>query len=208
MRDESQLVEAAKAGDCEAFGELIRRLDRSLFRVAWHVLRHREDAEDAVQSACLKAFQHIASFRNESSFCTWLLKITFHESLSRLRANNKARAMLEETDVYVGVEFAQRDIADWKLHPERLFARAELNRRLRQFLEELPLGQSAVFILRDVEGLSTAEVAEILNLSVSNVKVRLLRARLQLRDKLSVDFNIEPLPETSELATLPSAIGT
>src|SRR5260370_2770318 len=104
MRDEHQLVEAAKAGDSEAFGELIQRLEQRLFRVAQHILRHREDAEDAVQSATLKAFQHIGSFRNESSFCTWLLKITVNESLGRLRARSRDQAALQDTDFYADNE--------------------------------------------------------------------------------------------------------
>ena len=206
MRDESQLVEAARQGDAEAFGELVQGLDRRLFRVAQHILRHREDAEDAVQSACLKAFTHISTFRNESRFSTWLLRITVNESLGRLRSRSRDQAVLEDTDTYVGDVFEQRDIADWKMHPERLFARAELDRLLRKFLEELPLGQSMVFILRDVEQFNTAETAEALKLSAGNVKIRLLRARLQLREKLSAHFNAEPRRETRAMAARATAV--
>ncbi len=188
MSDETGLVQAAQAGDVNAFGDLVRMYDRRLFRVALHILRHREDAEDAVQNACLSAFLHIDSFRAECRFSTWLLKITVNESLTRLRMRNHEQGATEALDSWVEEVFEQREIPDWRLHPERQYQRAELRKLLRAALEELPVAYSVVFLLRDIEGFNTAEVAEMLRITISATKVRLLRARLKLRDKLGIHF--------------------
>lgn len=188
MLDETRLVESAKNGNVEAFGDLVRMYDRRLFRVALHILHHREDAEDAVQNACLSAFQHMAGFRGECKFSTWLLKITVNEALTRLRSRNHEQAATDGLDSWVEEVFEQRDIPDWRLHPERQYQRAELRRLLQNALEQLPVAYSVVFMLRDIEGFSTAEVADALRITVSATKVRLLRARLKLRDKLGVHF--------------------
>jgi RNA polymerase sigma-70 factor (ECF subfamily) len=188
MPDDQDLVEQAKQGNCEAFGELVRRYDRRLFRLALHILRHREDAEDTVQNACLSAYQHISGFRAECKFSTWLMKITVNEALSRLRSRNSEQSATDGLDTWVDDVFEQRELPDWRLHPERQYQQAELRRLLRNALEELPVTYSTVFLLRDVEGFSTAEVADALSLTISATKVRLLRARLKLRAKLEKHF--------------------
>jgi RNA polymerase sigma-70 factor, ECF subfamily len=188
MLDDDVLVAQAQKGSCEAFGELIRRYDRRLYRVALHILRHREDAEDVVQNACLSAYQHIAGFRAECRFSTWVMKITVTEALSRLRSRGNEQSSTEGLDTFVDDVFEQRELPDWRLHPERQYQQSELRRLLRNALEELPVGYSTVFLLRDVEGFSTAEVAEALRLTISATKVRLLRARLKLRSKLEKHF--------------------
>ena len=189
MPDDDVLVEQARQGSCDAFSELIRRYDRRLYRVALHILRHREDAEDTVQNACLSAYQHISGFRAECRFSTWLMKITVNEALSRLRSRNSEQSATDGLDTWVDEVFEQREVPDWRLHPERQYQRAELRRLLRSALEDLPVAYSVVFMLRDVEGFSTAEVAESLRLTISATKVRLLRARLKLRAKLEKHFS-------------------
>jgi len=188
MLEDDVLVSQAQKGNCEAFGELIRRYDRRLYRVTLHILRHREDAEDAVQNACLSAYQHIAGFRAECRFSTWLMKIAVNEALSRLRSRNNEQSATDGLDTWVDEVFEQRELPDWRLHPERQYQQSELRRLLRAALEELPVAYSTVFLLRDVEGFSTAEVAEALSLTISATKVRLLRARLKLRNKLEKHF--------------------
>jgi RNA polymerase sigma-70 factor, ECF subfamily len=188
MPDDEVLVQQAQQGSCDAFGELIRRYDRRLYRLALHILRHREDAEDVVQNACLSAYQHIAGFRAECKFSTWLMKITVNEALSRLRSRNNEQSATDGIDTWVDDVFEQRELPDWRLHPERQYQQSELRRLLRNALEELPVAYSTVFMLRDVEGFSTAEVADALSLTISATKVRLLRARLKLRSKLEKHF--------------------
>ena len=196
MPEDDVLVAQAQRGSCEAFSELIRRYDRRIYRVALHILRHREDAEDVVQNACLSAYQHIAGFRAECRFSTWLMKITVNEALSRLRSRNNEQSSTDGLDTWVDDVFEQRELPDWRLHPERQYQRAELRRLLRTALEELPVAYSVVFMLRDVEGFSTQEVAESLRLTISATKVRLLRARLKLRAKLEKHFESVVAGET------------
>jgi RNA polymerase sigma-70 factor (ECF subfamily) len=188
MPDDDVLVAQAQQGSCEAFGELIRRYDRRLYRLALHILRHREDAEDTVQNACLSAYQHIGGFRRECRFSTWLMKIAVNEALSRLRSRSHEQSATDTLDAWVDDVFEPRELPDWRLHPERQYARSELRALLRRSLEELPVAYSTVFLLRDVEGFSTAEVADALSLTISATKVRLLRARLKLRAKLEKHF--------------------
>ena len=205
MLDEARLVESAQKGNVEAFGDLVRMYDRRLFRVALHILHHREDAEDVVQNACLSAFQHVAGFRGECRFSTWLLKITVNEALTRLRSRNHEQASTDGLDSWVEEVFEQRDIPDWRLHPERQYQRAELRCLLQNALEQLPVAYSVVFMLRDIEGFSTAEVADALRITISATKVRLLRARLKLRDKLGVHFQSRAKQAKAASARVPTA---
>lgn len=203
MLDDEVLVVQAQKGSCEAFGDLIRRYDRRLFRVALHILRHREDAEDVVQNACLSAYQHIGGFRAECRFSTWLMKITVNEALSRLRSRNNEQSATDGLDTWVDDVFQQRELPDWRLHPERQYQRAELRALLRAALEELPVAYSIVFLLRDVEGFSTAEVADSLRLTISATKVRLLRARLKLRARLEKYFEFPAVRSVARSAGHP-----
>jgi RNA polymerase sigma-70 factor, ECF subfamily len=184
------LVDAARNGDLASFEELVRRYDRNVFRIANHITQNREDAEDVVQDAFLKAYQNLGSFQGQSKFYTWLVRIAVNEALMRLRRRRTGagRTVSLDEEVDTGEDTVPRDVADWSPNPEQLYNQAELKDLLDRTIQGLPASFRTVFVLRDVEGLSTEETAEALGLSVPAVKSRLLRARLQLRERLSKHF--------------------
>jgi RNA polymerase sigma-70 factor (ECF subfamily) len=186
--DELSLVRAAKAGSMEAFEQLIRRYDRNVFRIAQHITQNREDAEDVVQDAFLKAFQNLQGFQEQSKFYTWLVRIAVNEALMKLRKRRTGKIVSLDEDVQTEDDSVPREVADWSPNPEQLYNQAELKDILEKTIQGLPAGFRTVFVLRDVEGLSTEETAEALNLSIPAVKSRLLRARLQLRNRLTKFF--------------------
>jgi RNA polymerase sigma-70 factor, ECF subfamily len=188
--DDLALVHASKSGDVAAFEELVKRYDRKLLRIAHHVTHNQEDAEDAVQEAFLKAFQHLAQFRENSKFSTWLIRITLNQSLMKLRKQRATRELSFVNDFQPEEDSLPIDVADWAPNPEELYGAAELREILRKTLQELGPGLRVVFVLRDIEGLSLEQTAEALDLSLAAVKARSRRARLQLRERLSEHFNI------------------
>jgi RNA polymerase sigma-70 factor (ECF subfamily) len=188
ISDESVLVDAARNGDVGAFEQLVRRYDRNVFRIAQHITQNREDAEDVVQDAFLKAFRNLGQFQGQSKFYTWLVRIAVNEALMRLRRRRPERMVSLDEDVKTEEDSMPREVADWSPNPEQLYSQAELKDILSKTIQGLPPGFRAVFVLRDVEALSTEETAEALNLSIPAVKSRLLRARLQLRERLNKFF--------------------
>ena len=188
VSDESVLVDAARNGDVGAFEQLVRRYDRNVFRIAQHITQNREDAEDVVQDAFLKAFQNLGQFQGKSKFYTWLVRIAVNESLMRLRRRHPERMVSLDEGVKTEEGSMPREVADWYPNPEQLYSQAELKGILSKTIQGLPLVFRTVFVLRDVEALSTEETAEALNLSIPAVKSRLMRARLKLRDRLNKYF--------------------
>ena len=186
--DESVLVNAARKGDIAAFEQLVRRYDRNVFRIAQHITQNREDAEDVVQDAFLKAYQNLGQFQGQSKFYTWLVRIAVNEALMRLRRRRPERMVSLDEDVKTEEDSMPREIADWTPNPEQQYNQAELKDILSRTIQGLPTSFRTVFVLRDVEGLSTEETAEALGLSIPAVKSRLLRARLQLRERLTKYF--------------------
>jgi RNA polymerase sigma-70 factor (ECF subfamily) len=182
------LVERARAGDSTAFEQLVRQYERQIFRVAQHITQNREDAEDIVQDAFFKAYQKLDQFQGNSKFSTWLVRIAVNESLMRLRKRKTSKTVSMDQDVETDEGSIPRDFAEWRPNPEQQYNQAELGDILRKTIQGLPPGFRTVFTLRDIENLSTEETAEALGLSVPAVKSRLLRARLQLRERLSRYF--------------------
>jgi RNA polymerase sigma-70 factor (ECF subfamily) len=191
------LVHSAKEGDTSAFEQLIKRHTSTIFRVAMHITSSREDSEDIVQDAFLKAFRSIHRFEERARFSTWLTRIAVNEALIKLRGSRRALTISIDEETDDSVALADR-VADWRPDPEQLYSTAELRAILQQALASLPDSYRVVFLLRDVEGLSIAETAEMLGLCVSNVKARLFRARLKLRKHLSQHF------EHGEMGTVSS----
>lgn len=186
--DDLALVHASKRGDIGAFEELVKRYDRKLLRIAHHLMHNREDAEDMVQEAFLKAFLHLDQFREDSKFSTWLIRITLNQSLMKLRKQRSIKETSIDKDFQSDEDSFPIDVTDWAPNPEELYRASELKGILRKTLQELGEGLRVVFVLRDMEGLSTAQTAEALGLSLAAVKARSFRARLQLRERLSKYF--------------------
>jgi RNA polymerase sigma-70 factor (ECF subfamily) len=185
--DEHLLVAAAKAGDRAAFEELVNRYERKIFRLTMNVTGNREDAEDAMQDAFLKSYTHLQSFQGDSRFYTWLVRIAANEALMRLRKRRPNQFSLDEP-IEGKDDVMPREIEDWGPSPEQRYAQTEMQEILNEVIEKLEPNFRTVFVLRDVEELSTEETAQALGISVPAVKSRLLRARLSLRQKLSRYF--------------------
>ncbi len=186
--DESALVAKAREGDLQAFNELVNSYSRKIFRLAKHITQNDEDAEDVLQETFLKAFEHLGDFQGQSKFYTWIVRIAVNESLMKLRKRKSDRSVPLDEPVDTGEDTVVREIAVWDENPEQKYSREELGQILDEAVEGLRPAFRTVFVLRDIEELSTEETAEALGISVPAVKSRLLRARLQLREKLTRFF--------------------
>jgi len=185
--DDVALVDAAKQGDMAAFEQLVKRHTDMIFRVAMHIMACREDAEEVVQDAFLRAFQHLQDFEGRARFSTWLTRIAVNAALMKLRNLRRATTVSIDQEADEGGTLADK-VADWRPSPEQLYSRTELREILQRALASLPHAYRIVFLLRDVEGVSVVDTAEMLGLSIPNVKARLFRARLKLREQLSRHF--------------------
>ena len=185
--DEHLLVAAAKKGDTAAFEELVNRYESKIFRLTKNITGNREDAEDAMQDAFLKAYAHLGGFQGDSRFYTWLVRIAANEALMRLRKRRPGEFSLDEP-VEGDADLMPRELEDWRPNPEREYAQAEMQGILAEVIEKLEPEYRIVLVLRDLEELSTQETADVLGISITAVKSRLLRARLKLREKLNRHF--------------------
>jgi RNA polymerase sigma-70 factor, ECF subfamily len=186
---DSELVRQAQAGDYQAFEALVARHEQPLYATAWHLTHSHHDAQDVVQNTFLSAIEHLPSFRGDSSFSTWVTRIAVNSALKVLRARRLHPAVaLEAADGDGEPLPVPQYIADWRQDPALAVERRELRAILDDAISRLPELQRLVFVLRDVQGLSVRETAEVLELSEGNVKVRLLRARLALRELLTGRF--------------------
>ena len=186
--DESDLVARAKAGDAQAFTELVTHYQRKIYRLAKHITQNDEDAEDVLQETFLKAYEHLDNFQGNSKFYTWIVRIGVNESLMKLRKRKGDRTVPLDEPVDTGEEMVAREIAVWEDNPEQRYSHEEMQQILDEAVQTLKPDFRTVFILRDIEELSTEETAETLGISIPAVKSRLLRARLALREKLTRQF--------------------
>jgi len=187
-RDDLDLVHATQNGDVSAFEQIVKRYDRKLFRIARGVTHNVEDAQDAVQEAFFKAFQNLAEFRAESQFSTWLIRITLNQSLMKLRKQRGKREVSLDDDLQADGNIVPMEVPDWAPNPEQLYQASEVRDILLKAISDIRPILRAVFVLRDIEGLSIDQTAEVLNLKQTTVKARLWRARLQLRERLNKYF--------------------
>ncbi len=183
---ESELIRRVCEGDQDAFYELLRPHERAIFVAARAVLDNDADAEEAAQEAVLKAFTHVGSFRGECKFSTWLIQITINESRMKLRKQHRLlyKSVDEPRSDEEG-DYWPRDFADWREIPSEALERKELREALNRAVDSLSPKYREVLICRDIQQLSIEETAQVLGISESNVKTRLLRARLQMRDALA-----------------------
>lgn len=190
---DGQLLARAKAGEFEAFEELVSRNERRVYATALGIVRHRQDAEDVTQTVFLNAFEHLREFRGESAFSTWVTRIAVNTALKALRKRNGIRMTTGHggAEAEEGAISHPEFIAPWRDDPVRMVEQRHLRQTLNRAIDTLPEKHRLVFMLRDVEGLSVRETAQALRISEANVKVRLLRARLALREKLTRLFGDE-----------------
>jgi RNA polymerase sigma-70 factor (ECF subfamily) len=186
--DESVLLAQSREGDTRAFAELVRRYEGKIFRLAQHITQNREDAEDVLQETFMKSYEHLDQFKGDSKFYTWIVRIAVNQALMKLRRRKTDKSVSLDEQIDTGEDTIVREIAAWDEDPEQQFSREELGGILDRAVQSLEPPYRSVFVLRDIDELSTEETAEALGLSVPAVKSRLLRARLQLREKLTRYF--------------------
>jgi RNA polymerase sigma-70 factor (ECF subfamily) len=184
-----QLVVRAKAGDTNAFGELVERNEGKVYGLCLKMLGNTEDAEDCLQGAFIKALKAMPGFRQEARFSTWLYRIAYNECVTRIRKRKIDTVPIDRL-VEFGEGNVDYELADWTNDPRADVMNNELGNVLVQHLSELDPASRAVFLLRDVHGISTGATAETLDLTVPAVKSRLHRARLFLREKLTDYFEL------------------
>ena len=178
------IVDMAQSGDDQAFAELVERHQNSCLKLALSILRDKSDAEDEVQNACWKAFHHLAQFNREAKFSTWLTRIVVNQCLMRLRQVKRAKLFYMD-DVQVGEDVVSLELRDEGLNPEQTLGKSEVASVVHREIDRIPPLLRRVFILRDVRQLSMEDVAAQLDISIAAAKSRLLRARLELRTRMS-----------------------
>jgi len=174
---DDEIVQRVLAGDSGLFELLIRRHDQRVYRTARAIVRNETDADDILQETYLRAFQHLSQFEGRAKFSTWLLRIAIHEALARYRENARF-ADLDE------IPESENAHADPRSGPEQMAARGEIREVVQRAIDELPPTLRTVLMLREIEGMSTSETAEVLEISEDNLNVRLHRAKAALREKL------------------------
>jgi RNA polymerase sigma-70 factor, ECF subfamily len=186
--DEQALIDRVRAGDCEAFYELVRPHERAIYITAYSILQEQAEAEDVAQETVLKAFRNLHQFRGDARFGTWIITIAMNEARMRLRSRQRAR--LESLDAAVpdDPDYTPLQLRDWREIPSQALERQELREALARALACLDEKYREVLVLRDVQLLNVSETAKILGITPGNVKVRLLRARLQMRDRLVTEL--------------------
>lgn len=186
--DEAPLLARAREGDAEAYSALVNHYSNKIYRLAKHITQNDEDAEDVLQETFLKGFEYLGDFHGQSKFYTWIVRIAVNESLMKLRKRKADRTVPLDEPLDTGEDTVVREIAVWDVNPEQQYSQEELARILDEAVQSLRPVFRTVFVLRDIEELSTEETAEALGISVPAVKSRLLRARLQLCEKLTRFF--------------------
>jgi RNA polymerase sigma-70 factor (ECF subfamily) len=189
---DDELVSRARARDLGAFEQLIDRHDERLYRVAMRLLRNENDAREVLQDALLSAWQNLDSFAGRAQFGSWIYRVTVNAALMLLRTRRR-RPTVSVEDLAPGVLDeaigASHDAgSDWSKRPDEQLQSGELKQHIEMALDHLPEILRLVFVLRDVEGMSTEETAEILDITIPTVKTRLHRARLALREAISRYF--------------------
>jgi RNA polymerase sigma-70 factor (ECF subfamily) len=184
-RDEAGMIAAILAGESQLFHDLIRPHERSVYVMALSFVHDEADAEDIAQEAFLKAFRNLGSFRGEAKFGTWLISITLNEARSRIRRKKLLKTEPLEDAVDESSHVSPALLRDWKEIPSEALERSEMRGLLQKAVEELPPIYREIFVLRDIEELSIAEAAEVLQITVASVKVRLHRARMALQKTLA-----------------------
>ena len=176
-----------KAQDREAFAALVEATSKPVYSLLLRILNDEEDAEDVLQETYIKAFAALPAFEGRSTLKTWLFRIATNEALMLIR-KRKPQVQLTEIDRDDDDLAAPQEIVDWCCIPEPELMNAETRKKLNEAIQHLSVGLRTTFLLRDVQGLSGEETASIMGISVDNVKTRLLRARLKLREELSAYF--------------------
>ena len=187
---------ALQRKDKRAFAQLVAAYSDKIYRLGLKMLANEQDAEDVLQETFLKAYHHIETFEGRSKVSTWLYRIAVNESLMLIRKRKPTHVDLADGIETVEGEVMPKQIVDWCCLPEQELMSKETYRIINKGIQSLSDASRAAFLLRDIEGLSTREAAEVLQISESALKIRLMRARLTLREALT-EYFAGKIPETA-----------
>ena len=193
-RTEEEMIAAILAGDTQLYHDLIRPHERSVYQMALSYMKNESDAEDVAQEAFVRAFRSLSTFRAEAKFSTWLISITVNEARNRLRRRSVLHIDSLDTSSVDGKAISPAFLRDWREIPSEVLERKEIRELLQEAVETLPDIYRQVFLLRDVEELNVNDTAQVLDISVPSVKVRLHRARLMLQKCLAPHLRIATRP--------------
>lgn len=187
---DAELARLCAARDAGAIRQVITSNNQRMFRTAWSILRHRSEAEEAVQAAYLSAFANIGTFEGRSALSTWLTRIVLNEALGRRRAEERRRKHLDQEGVAVLDAYRENMARGSQAElPDAALAREQIRRLLEQAVAKLPDVFRIVFVLREIEGLSSEETAEVLGVPPATIKTRLFRARRRLQEMLEPEMS-------------------
>jgi RNA polymerase sigma-70 factor (ECF subfamily) len=191
MKRDGKLLPAVRRGDERAVRKLVDTYSPRLYNLALRILRSPQDAEDAVQETFITALDKLDQFDGRAEFSTWIYRIAVNASLMALRKKRSRRRKEESIEVPEFEDIRSRELMDWRADPARELLKTEMRELMEAAIGKLPAKYRVVFVLRDLEGLSIEETSKTLGLSAANVKIRLMRARLFLREALAKYFHEE-----------------
>jgi RNA polymerase sigma-70 factor, ECF subfamily len=184
--DELKLIEQAQRGDKKALADLVKLYEKTVYNFSFKICRNKDRAENTMQETFLSMVRSINQFSGESKLSTWLYRVVSNHCLMLARSQGKHEfASFEDDEASID----EKEISDWKITPDRVTENNELKKILDESIQKLPAEYRIVFMLRDVEGLSTEETAKIVELTIPAVKSRLHRARSFLRNELNKRLN-------------------
>jgi len=186
--EEEKLIELAKSGDRKALGELVKKYEQTVYNFSFKICRNKEKAENTMQETFLSMVKSLSQFSGQSKLSTWLYRVVSNHCLMMARSQNKHEYTSFEDE---NASIDEKEIADWKVSPDKITENNELKNKLDSAIQKLPAEYRVVFLLRDVEGFSTEETAKIVELSIPAIKSRLHRARSFLRNELNKVFENE-----------------
>jgi RNA polymerase sigma-70 factor (ECF subfamily) len=189
MKDEAKWLAALRRGDERAVRKLVEAYGPRLYNVALRILRSPQDAEDALQETLIAALDKLNQFDGRAGFFTWIYRIAVNASLMALRKKRSRSKKEESLEVPSFEEIRSRELAEWGADPASILLNTEMREQMEKAMDKLPAKYRVVFVLRDLEGLSIAETGKMLGISAANVKIRLMRARLFLREALAKYFH-------------------
>ncbi len=182
---DEELVAMARDMSYEAFEALTYRYERPIYNLAFRITRNKENAEEVMQDTFMSVFKNLKDFRQQASFKTWIYKVATNFALMKLRKGKRYNEILTDEPTASQSEEFPQTVSYWFSNPEEIYEKTELTDLIKRAVSELPDIYRTAFLLRDIEGFSNQETAEIMNISVPAVKSRILRARLQMRESLT-----------------------
>ena len=183
--DERDMIERASRGDAAAFNHLMAQHERRMYAVALRMCGNREDAQDCLQEAMLRVYRAIGGFKGQSSFSTWVYRITMNTCLDELRRKKNRQNTSLDNLLDMGWSPADESNA-----PEKQAMRSELRRNLNRAIQELPEEMRSAIVLRDIRGFAYEEIADMLNVNIGTIKSRISRGREKLREKIMTNAEL------------------